>query len=643
MQPNGDSEKIKDLESKLYARNAPQSYVREDTLKPREFETASSWEEINKEEMSKKLKESDKPKRTAPIVPILIFSILFFLGAAGYAGYSIFYETRTVSPDRININISGPISAPGGEALSLDVSIQNENKAMLETASLIVEYPAGTRSAENPEKELPREKFEIGTIKPGEIIREKISAILYGEAQTKTGIKATLEYRIPQSNSLYTKDVSYDLTLSSNPVSVTVDSSTELTSGQDMSFNVRVHSNASETLRGVLVKVNYPAGFTYVGSNTNPLAGNSLWALGDIPAGEERKFTFHGTLSGEQDDVRVFRFESGAVSSKNPKEIGTTYSTVSREVAVAKPFIGLGLSVNGSQEKELSVQSGGQLRVELSYVNNLPVPVSNGVITLSLVGAYDRNSVRPENNGFFDSSRGEIRWDRSLFSPLGILDAGAEGILGVTFSSKNTTTDSSAARNPEIRIEAGVSGERVEENNVPQVVSSAAKRTIKISSNATLASRLFYSAGGLSNIGPIPPQAEKKTSYTVTWTVANPTNDVAGATVEAGLPSYVTFVDRHTPSSESVVYDKARGVVRWDLGSVKAGTGFGAQSRQVSFTIEFTPSLSQIGSEAVLLKDAVFKGQDRFTGSDISSTAVPLTTNSLSDGGGRNDVGTVVQ
>lgn len=124
----------------------------------------------------------------------------------------------------------------------------------------------------------------------------------------------------------------------------------------------------------------------------------------------------------------------------------------------------------------------------------------------------------------------------------------------------------------------------------------------------------------------MPPKPDQETTYTLTWSVKNPSNTVSAGKASATLPSYVRYLGSVTPSGESVAYDERSRTVTWNLGEVKAGAGFGAAAREVSFKVGITPSTSQVGSTPALTGRVIFSGDDRFTGSRVSAEGNPSTT-----------------
>jgi len=617
-------ERISQLQDKLYSRDANKiEPTQTHHLEKENFEVKEDWENeaVPPPVLYDTPMTTSRSKITITTV-LLIISTLFFVGAAAYAGFSFFRGSNLVSGDNIDIGISGPVSIPGGEKLSLDVSITNRNQALLRGVELIVEYPKGTRRTDDLGIELTNERILVGDIKPGEIIRKNITAVLFGEEQTAANIKLGLEYRIVGSNAIFSKDVSYEMIISSNPISLSVSSPKEAVSGQALTLLVEVRSNSTEVIKNVLVKGQYPSGFTFRSANPTPLNDNKTWKLGDLPPGEKRTITLQGVLLGENEDTRVFRFETGIASQNNEREIVTPFAGFKQEIAIKKPFISLSIAVNGNnKDDEVIARRDSPIRVDISYINNLAVAVRDAKITLNLSGlALDKNGVEPEE-GFYQSINNTVIWDKSSVASLSEVAPGEGGTVSLTLTPKRNII----IKNPEIILTGNVTGRRIEEGNVPEEIVATISKRIKMQSDIALIGTVSYGTGALKNTGPVPPKAEKETTYTITWNVTNGANDLTDTFVKANLPSYVRFLGEVTPSSEEVVFNKVGGTVTWNAGVVRAGAGTTLPSKTVSFKVGITPSINQVGQTPILVNEMTLETNDRFTGTPINLSRAALT------------------
>jgi hypothetical protein len=199
-------------------------------------------------------------------------------------------------------------------------------------------------------------------------------------------------------------------------------------------------------------------------------------------------------------------------------------------------------------------------------------------------------------------------------------------------------SDGTTFKNPQVNVDATISGTRVSEGAANEAVQTDISKVIKINTDVTLLSKTLHRSGPFSNSGAIPPVAEKPTTYTINWLLSNTSNNVKNAKVEATIPLGVTWVGMISPASEDVSYDDQTRKVTWNVGDLKAGTGIDTDSRQAFFQVSLLPSVDQVGSSPSLLKDIVFTGQDDWSGNSLKvgvrNATTVLTGESSSKGEG---------
>ncbi len=375
------------------------------------------------------------------------------------------------------------------------------------------------------------------------------------------------------------------------------------------------------------------------------MSDNATWKIGDIPPGGSQSIIIHGTLLGEDTDVRAFHFSVGAESSGNAAIIGTEYGMVEQDMTIEKPFISLGLVIDGDSNTGAHVGAFNQAeRVTVTWFNNLPTAVSDVIITAKLSGsAYDKTKVQPDGS-YFDSANDQIIWNPQTNPELASVMAGGSGTLSFIITPADLGTSASPIINPVISVSANVSANRTQESGVSGILSAAQSRTIEVASNLALSGRLVHSVGPFTNTGPIPPKVEQKTTYTVIWTIGNTSNVADNAEVTATLPPYVSWLGNVSPSTENITYDKNSGTVTWSAGTVSAGTSANsANRREVDFQIAIDPSINQVGTVPTMVNSATLNATDDFTGSTLQSTQDYLTTSYSTDPGFVAGDETVVQ
>jgi hypothetical protein len=145
------------------------------------------------------------------------------------------------------------------------------------------------------------------------------------------------------------------------------------------------------------------------------------------------------------------------------------------------------------------------------------------------------------------------------------------------------------------------------------------------------------------NSGPIPPQVEKETTFTVVWNIVNTTSNITDARVVGVLPSYVKWYGTIMPSTEKITYDPATNSVVWLPGDIPSGTGIAKPPREVAFQVVLLPSLSQVGATPLLVTGIKFDARDTYTNTMMTKTVRDVTTDLTTDPKAPEKAGVVVE
>lgn len=560
----------------------------------------------------------------------LLGSIIFFLISITFTFFVFYRGQNTVSLDNIEINIMGDTFVAGGEELPLQIEVSNKNNTPLEFGELLIEYPRGsTGSVEN---DFVRLRESLGTIPSGGTVRKDIKVILFGKQGELKEIKTTLEYRVKNSNAIFSKEQKYSVSLSSSPLVLSVLAPSKISSNQQIEIEARMISNSKEILKDVLLKVDYPPGFKFEESSLKAVLGDNVWDLGDLAPGAEKKVILKGKIYGEENEERVFRFYSGAKDKNDSTEIGIIYNSFLLVVFVEKPFIEGKILVNGEYQNEYTSPSNEEIRVNINWANNLPTKVEDMEIQAKLSGNALNRSRVIASGGFYNSIENEIVWNKDTLSQLASVQPGDNGSLSFSlFSLPSVGSNLEIINDPTIEIEVNLKGRQVEEGGSLKDIISSDRKVIKINSDFQLAVQALHNSGSLENTGPIPPKAEQKTTYSIVWSIKNSANNLKNAEVKATLPIYVNWFGKFLPDTEDITYNGLTREVIWRPGLISRGTGFSLDNREVAFQIELLPSLSQVGSVPLLINETVAVAEDTFTGDILSSRKNSLNTRIYND------------
>jgi hypothetical protein len=630
---NEDRSKIEDLKKTLYSRESPDvRSKRRLRFAEKSYDVPSDWEHPPEEVEDVRLNNRYVSSSMSFINKLLISSIVFFLVAIGIGAFLLFNGSNSVSANNIDIVIDGPATIGGGDPVSFDIQVENNNNIKLEVVDLSIDFPAGTANPDDPAQEMKTFRELMDDINPGGFSRKTVRAVIYGEENSKKTLTVNVEYRVAGSNAIFQKQRTYEILISSSPLTLSLSSFDEVTAGQEFDTTVTITSNSKEVLKNLLLKGSYPFGFTFISSDIKTVGDNSTWRIGDIPPGGKRVLKIRGKIDGQNEETRVFRFTIGAWSTKSDKVIGTEYVTSTKDVSISKPFITVDLALDGDKESEYYVSKfNDPIRGEITWFNNLDTSIIDAEIVVKMSGtAYDKSAVNPDQ-GLFRSAENTIVWNKTTTRELGDIGAGENGRVTFSIEPKDLSNDTRAITNPALKFDVSVRGKRVSEDNVPESIVSSAVRNVKVSSNIGLTSQIVRSIGPFQNTGPIPPKAEQKTTYTVIWTVYNTSSSVAGARVKSSLPPYVSWVGKIDPSNEDIAYNSVDGTIMWNIGNLSAYTGNGSRKREVAFQISLEPSISQVGQTPTLINDATLTATDDYTSTPLKSEREDMNTRLSSD------------
>jgi hypothetical protein len=608
--------KIEDLKRKLYDPNYDESTsYRRGALREQRHDVKDEWDKPKDEEMYNK-KQTIK---SSFFKKFFILSIIFFIGAVGYSVYNFFSNDSTVSGNKINLEIIGSSFTKGGEDLPLQIEITNRNSANLESATLIIEYPKGA----NDDSEMIRlDRDEIGTIKPGETVIRNIRVKLYGSEKSIKNIKVNLEYRPEGSNAIFTKEKYYPVTISLAPVSLKIEAPNSVIANQTIAMKITTTLNTTQPDGHLVLQLKHPNNFMLETANPLPMNDNYIWDLSSISQTTPITIELKGKLMGQTGDEQVFHAYAGTLDNNDSSKVGVVYSSILQKMIIENPFLDIKVLVNNQDQEEYAVKGGQEVSVDITWENNLPSSINDAEIIAKITGnILDKNKIK-ESAGYYDSLNEQIIWNKSTMNGLASIEPGGTGKVSFDFTPMNLTS-LSGVKNPQATISVSIKGNQPLYGSSFSNIDNFTEKKIKLQTDFQVASSLSYLSGDL------PPKAEGNTNYMVTWTLSNTTNNVSQALVVATLPIYTDWIGFVAGTKENISYNKENRQITWKIGSVLPGTGVDS-NREVSFIVNFKPSLSQVGLSPILIQGISLTGTDSYSGAQVGSTMNNLYISSIS-------------
>jgi len=626
-----DKDKLDEMRRKLYARSSAAESIERHGLTDTPVDVARNWV-IDTPAPEPEIPQAriEKPKRRYRLY-ILVVSLLIFVFGAGLSTLYLYLGGNEISSDNISLSVNGPLNVGGGEVLSFTVDISNQNTVPMESATLIVKYPQGTRSVEDVPRTIFEERIPIVEITPGNVQNIPLQVVIFGEEQAAQQITATIEYRVSGSNSVFYKEAEpYGFSISSSPIVLRVENTEKVSSGQTVDIELTIVSNASTPQRDLLVSASYPNSFRFESAEPEPVFGDTVWSIDELLPEEEVTIRLRGIVTGFSDESLRINFDLGPAQTNDPFIVGSLLAEAEADFVIENPFIEIVTKVNGDETSAVALEEGQDSRVELEITNTLDSTVYDLFVEVVPGGnALNEDSIQA-TNGFYDSNSGTIKWEVSNNNSFESVGPGESRRLNFTVSPSAVQPTAS------YDLVVNVYARRVAEPSASDQLVGTTLIEAKYDSKIFLGSQAGR-GGVFTPVGVVPPQVGQTTTYTVTLVAEAGVNDLTDVVVDTRLPIYVNWRDS-VQGDDELTFNTVSQQLQWNAGSIPSGA-----RKEVSFQVSITPSASQAGSTPVLVQSQTMRATDRFTGTRLQATADPVYTELSTEAGFDEDNGIVTR
>lgn len=609
---------IAELQKRLYARD-PESLPKRKfgILRPLKQSVISKWGQT---ELEKDI--SLRAPNVSGYKRFFIFSVTFFLIALGALAFSVYRGALTLSSKNVDLTILGSSFVAGGEELPIQIEIVNKNSSDLLEVTLTLDYPKGATDVAG--SDVVRKEKVLGTIAGGKTKSEEFSVILYGEQSTTRVITARLNYTLAGSTSIFQKEKTFSVLISSSPLALSLDAPVVIASNQPFTMTMRNLFSGDTLLSNVIARIEYPNGFVFGSATPEPIAGNNVWALGDLQKGAEQVISIRGKLIGEEGDEKAFRVYLGTPESSTDNRIAVTYNSTLHTLKLAQPFIASEIFINGTAADVAAVPIGTPVNGTVNWTNNSGTRITTPVFTLALSGeGIDVGSVKADS-GYYDPLSRIITWNSQSNTILGTIEPGQTGQLAFSFATIAARAIADAT------LSLSVKGAFPDRGYSEQSIVNIDETTIRYASHLQFSSQAYYSVGPIKNTGPFPPKVAQDTTYTITWSARPSENALSSYKASAVLPASVVWSGTVSPQGEPIVYNPETRTILWDVGVLPRATNI-PQSRTVSFQVKVKPTTEQIGVELPLLEVTQITANDTIANVPVTLIKPALTTRLSSD------------
>lgn len=617
-----EQKKIDDMRRRLYARGEATDKLSRHNVSDIKVDVSRDWQAPPAERIA--APEPAKKRTRRYRWYILLGSLFVFIFTAVLTGFYMFSGGNQISSENINLTITGPTTLDGGERLDAQITVTNQNAVAIESATVIVTYPEDSQSIEPPVKNLFEERIWIDRLDPGEAKNIPINAVVYGETGDERQLRAQLEYRIVDSDSMFYKDAEpYNFRIVSSPVSLKVSSVRRVSAGQEVEIELQVTSNTNAAFENLLVTAAYPRGFRYQGAEPAPSFNQNVWRIETLDPEETETITIRGTVTGLAEEALRVNVAVGPSDPNNQFIAGSTLTDSYTEFIIERPFISVAASIEEQSQSPVILEAGQPATVDVEVTNTLDEAVYDMVVEVVPSGSAIVGATITSSEGFYDSNRGVVRFEAATVPGFAQFLAGETEALSLNINPKTTASTATFS------VTINIYGRRVNNPNAQEQLFGTTKIEARYASTVSLANAVNHTSG------PLPPIVGESTEYQVTLTARAGSNEITNGLLTTSLPQYVTWKDNYQAEG-AVTYNSVNREITWQVGDISGG-----QSKDLRFAIAALPSSSQVGTKPVLVNNQTFTAKDRFTNSDLRATAQSLSTEIGSNGNYEEGTGTV--
>lgn len=620
------------MRRRLYARGQSDIKAERHALRDEPVEVATDWSvpETRPDESGKKsdlrsgasapvadpdTAEEAPPKRRRYRTFVLLGSFLILVFVAALTSVFLYFGGNQISNANIGLTVSGPALVGGGETLPLSVTVANNNSVTIESATLIVKYPPGTRSVGDTPRNLFEERIPISDIAPNEVQSVPLQVAVFGEESDQKEIAATIEYRINNSNGMFYKDAdAFEFQISSSPLVMRIDAIEKVASGQTVDITMTAVSNASTPLYDILVTADYPSGFRYEQASPEPVFGQNVWRIDELLPEQRKTITLTGVVGGLTEETFRVNVEAGPANPDNQYLVGSVLSDVYTEFTIERPFIDVDIAIAGDNDGEVVLDQGRDANVQVRINNTLDETVYDMAVEVVPNGNALTETSIISRDGFYDSNLNAVRWE-----------VPNSGSFDQVFPGDSRTLDFTIAPGPTqataaFDLTVNVYARRVAETSAQETLVGSVSAEGKYSSSLSIGSQAGRNVGRFGDSGPTPPQVGETTTYTLSVVAEAGANDMTDAVIKTSFPIYVEWLDSFDAPGD-VTFNTVNKQLEWNAGTIPAG-----QRKELTFQVAIQPSVSQVGSAPTLMNSQTLRATDRFSGERLQDESPAVTT-----------------
>jgi hypothetical protein len=567
---------------------------------------------------------------------IVVGTIAFFgaLAAAAWAGFFVFAPgQRAFDGEQVKVTIEGPAQATSGNPTSYTARIANTGSQPLAATHLTLRLPAAfavrelTPSPTNADAQSTTHEFSLGSLPAGSERTVTVDGELIAALGKTVDLQALLSYRPAAWNADFQSVATLPVTVTSSTLALTTTGPEKAVPGDAVRYETTLKNTEDALLTEATVEFAPPPGFLIESSTPAFASDRAVWAVRDLAAGAEAKFSVTGTFASTAKGPQEVAFGVSVPSAQGPV-------AQARGVATTEALgttLAIGILANGNAD--LVAAHGDTLRFAVSWKNVGTAMVEDATLRVrfdgvpaSAAGLINWDKLADADGG---TRKGDVlTWTKKQIASLGKIAPGEEGALSFSVPAAALPAQLNPHSAYGLAVTAELAPATLDGEKTTRTVRSQAT-SIGFRSDAALSAEAHYFSdeGVQLGKGPLPPKVGEATTSRVTWRITNTAHELEKLYATATLPENVTWGGNATAEAGAVTYDAKTRTVRWDLNWLPLAVG----DLRAAFDVTLTPSAGQKGTVPTILGATTFGARDKAIGKDFALLAPELTTAFVGD------------
>ena len=552
------------------------------------------------------------------LIGTLIVAVILIGGGVDF----YFYYQNSLVSQGVGIEFSGNSQVNLGQPFSVTVNYFNNTNYVLKDSVMSLSLPDGVESVDSPQDRVLSKS--IGDLSPGGVSKINYTLIALKNPGSVQTLTASFSYGLfSGSSSRFQKNSTYNINVLGPAVSLTFNSPTNITSGQNFDLVVTYQNNTATTMKNLSLNLTYPSNFTFVKSSVKPSSSNNVWLIDFLNPGDTQQITITGFVVGQSQTF----FDISASINSNIN--GQNYALNTQDMKFLITSSPLSVSVNLNNNPNYIASLSDNLNYTISYQNNSQTVLKDAIVTVTLSGEMFNFSTL-KTSGSYNGLTQTLSWNASNDPNLAAISPGSGGSESFSINVKSYyPIVKMSDKNFVLRVKAQVqSPTQIPGSNLSNTTGATEYDTDVMGAVSIAAKGYFYDPSStIVNSGPFPPKVNQTTEYTIHWIITNYSTDISNVSVEASLGVNVSCgkIISSTVSSQPVC-NQQNGTVTWNIDKIPATAGIVLNPVEAIFQVQATPAQIQVNAPMTLLGPTQITATDDFTGLTLQSSAKEVNT-----------------